>query len=249
MNLIRVLVCSVGLVIALAPTMAALANGNDADHQQAELQNAVAQYQLALDQAQAIQAQAQLSAENERMIAFLTSQDMRQHQLDLSANGFAIERIAAALANAARAQGDIDARNELQIQQIRASVLLAKADATLANARAQGRQTEIDNALAQSAFLRQLADFTTSTQAETNMSNARLIGQERADVIHTPAIAGAANGQAMAAAELFAADQILQAATLKGTSSTLSGSAKAAAIITHAADSLKNAQAMLAAAQ
>jgi len=53
----------------------------------------------------------------------------------------------------------------------------------------------------------------------------------------------------MAAAELFAADQILQAATLKGTSSTLSGSAKAAAIITHAADSLKNAQAMLAAAQ
>jgi hypothetical protein len=248
MRFIRVLACSVGLVIALAPTMAALAQGNDADHQQAELQNAAAQFQLAVEQSNAIQAQAQLSAENERTIAFLQSETMRQHQLDLSANGNAIEQIAAALANAARAQGDLDARNELQIQQIRASVLIAKADATLANARAQGRQSEIDNALAQSSFLHQLADFITSTLAETNMSNAKQIGQERADAIHTPALAGAANGMAMAAAEVFAADQILQAATIKSVSSTLSGSSKAAAIVSHAADSLKNAQAMAAAA-
>jgi hypothetical protein len=248
MNMIRVLVCSVGLVIALAPTMSAFAQGNDADHQQAELQNAAAQYQLALDQANQIQAQAQLSAENERTIAFLQSEEMRQHQLDLSANGNAIEQIGAALANAARAQGDLSAQNELQIQQIRASVLVAKADATLANALAQNRQTEIDNARAQSSFLHQLADFITSTLAETNMSNAKQIGQARADMIHTPTLAGAANGTAMAAAEVFAADQVLQAATISASSSTLSGSTKAAAIVSHAADSLKNAQAMAAAA-
>jgi hypothetical protein len=249
MKVIRVLVCSVGLVIALAPTMAAFAQDNTAAHQQAEVLNAEAQFQLAQDQANQIQAQAQLSAENERTIAFLQSEEMRQHQLDLSANGNAIEQIAAALANAARAQGDLNAQNELQIQQIRASVLVAKADATLANALAQNRQSEIDNARAQSSFLHQLADFITSTLAESNMSNAKLQGQAMADKIHTPAIAGADNGNAMAAAEVLASDAVLQAATISSSSANLTGKAKAAAILAHAADSVKNAQAMAAAAQ
>jgi hypothetical protein len=249
MKVVRVLVFSVGLVIALAPTMAAFAQDNSAEHQAAEILNAEAQVQLAQDQANQIQAQAQLNADNERTIAFLQSEEMRQHQLDLSANGNAIEQIAAALANAARAQGDLNAQNELQIQQIRASVLVAKADATLANAMAQGRDSEIVNARAQSSFLHQLADFITSTLAESNMSNAKQQGEAMADKIHTPAIAGANNGNAMAAAEVLSADAVLQASNIAVSSAKVSGNTKAAAILAHAADSLRNAQAMASAAQ
>ena len=90
MTLIRALVCSVGLVIALAPTMAALADSST-DHLQAELANAAAQYQLALQQASDIQRDGVLSQENERMIAFLQSEAMRQKQLEVTSNGNAIE--------------------------------------------------------------------------------------------------------------------------------------------------------------
>jgi hypothetical protein len=51
----------------------------------------------------------------------------------------------------------------------------------------------------------------------------------------------------MGAADLFAADQVLAASTVAVSSSQLTGSAKAAAVLAKAADSLKNAQAMAAA--
>jgi hypothetical protein len=51
----------------------------------------------------------------------------------------------------------------------------------------------------------------------------------------------------MAAAEVFAADQVLQAAQFAATSAQISGNTKAATIINHAAASLQNARAMAAA--
>ncbi|HEY3057942.1 MAG TPA: hypothetical protein VGL99_03110 [Chloroflexota bacterium] len=246
MTPLRVLVLCVGLVIALAP-MAAVAADDTADHMAAELANASAQYQLALQQADDINAQTQLNMSNDRMIALLQSEALRQHQLDGTANGNAIEQITRALANAARADGEVNARNELGIAQIRAGVLIAKADSTLANAMAQGRQDEILNAQAQSSFLHRLADTITSVMAEQNMSNARLIADARADMLHTPGIAAAANGTAMGANDLLAADVVLAAGQLNATSESISGSTKAATIISHAAASLKNAQAMASA--
>src|SRR6266508_1358993 len=90
MTPLRVLVLCVGLVIALAP-MAAVA-ADDTDHMAAELANASAQYQLALQQADDINAETELNMANDRMIALLQSQALRQHQLDGTANGNAIER-------------------------------------------------------------------------------------------------------------------------------------------------------------
>ncbi len=245
MTPLRVLVLCVGLVIALAP-MAAVA-ADDTDHMAAELANASAQYQLALQQADDINAETELNMANDRMIALLQSQALRQHQLDGTANGNAIEQITRSLANAARADGELNARNELGIAQIRAAALMVKADATLANALAQGRQDEILNAQAQSSFLHQLADAITSVMAEQNMSNARLIADARADALHTPGIAAAANGTAMGANDLLAADVTLAAGQLYAMSESIAGSTKAAAILSHAAASLKNAQAMAAA--
>jgi len=221
MTLIRVLVCSVGLVIALAPTMAAFAE-SDSDHLQAELANASAQYQLALEQSASVQHDGVLSQENERMIAFLQSEGMRQKQLEVSANGNAIEGIAATLANAARSQGDVNARNELMILQNRASIMVAHADATVANAMAQGRVDEIANANAQSKFLHSLADTITSVLAESNMSNAKIIAENNADMAHTHGIVEQQNGRALAAAQVFAADTVLSAATLSATSAGIS---------------------------
>jgi len=245
MTQIRVLVCSLGLVMALAPTLGAYAD-TSSDHLQAELANAAAQYELALQQANGIQAQSVLNMENERMIAFLQSEAMRQKQLELSSNGNAIEGIAATLANAARRDGDFNARNELIILQNRAAVMVAKADATVANALAQGRADEIANANAQSKFLHNLADTITSVLAESNISNAKQIGEARADEIHGPALQGQQNGQAMAAAQVFAADQVLAAANIGASSAQQSGNAKAQLIISHAAASLANARAMAA---
>src|SRR5919204_435161 len=85
---------------------------------------------------------------------------------------------------------------------------IAKADATLANALAIGRTDEIANARAQSADLHGLADLIAGAQAQANMSNDLLIGQDRADAIHTPGVAAAENGAAMAANELLAADTV-----------------------------------------
>jgi len=245
MTLIRALVCSVGLVIALAPTMAALADSST-DHLQAELANAAAQYQLALQQASDIQRDGVLSQENERMIAFLQSEAMRQKQLEVTSNGNAIEQISAILANAARSKGDLNATNELIILQNKAAIMVAHADASVANALAQGRPDEIANANAQSTFLHRLADTITSVLAETNMSNAKIIAQDQANMIHGPGILEAQNGRALGANALFASDQLLAAGTLAATSAGLTSNVKSAKILDHAAASLRNAQAMAA---
>jgi hypothetical protein len=245
MTLIRALVCSVGLVMALAPTMGAFAD-SDSDHLQAELANAAAQYQLALDQAAVAQHEGELSQENERMIAFLQSEAMRQKQLDVTANGNAIESIAATLANAARSQGDVNARNELLILQNKAAILVAHADATVANANAQGRPDEIANANAQSKFLHSLADTITSVLAETNMSNAKIIAENNADDMHSHGLVEQANGRSLAAGALFAADQSLMAGQLAAVSTASTNNGKASLIIAKASASLRNAQAMAA---
>jgi hypothetical protein len=243
MTPLRVLVCTVGLLVALAP-MAASAQDLSAEHLAAELANANAQMQEAMAMADAVQAEAQLSAANDRMIAVLESEELRQHQLDNSANGKAIEQITGALARAARLQGEVNALNELGIAQIRAAALVAKADDTLANAMAQGRPNEIANAQAQSKLLRSLADSIASVQAEASMSSARLHADEVADVIHTPGIAEAANASAMGANDLFAADEVLAEGQIDATSSLLTGAEKAAGILSHATLSLENARAM-----
>jgi hypothetical protein len=221
------------------------------EHLQAELANGQAQYDLAQQTATDIQQQAALSAANERLIAQLRSQAFRERQLSNVSNAMAMEQIAAALANTARMGGDLNARNELGIAQIKAAGLVAIADANLANGQqlaiTKGRFDELANAKAQSDFLHQLANFISGTLAEQNMSNAKIIGQEQADAIHTPAIAQEQNGLAMGAADLLAADSVLAASVLSSTSASLTGQAKAAAVLAKAADSLKNAQAMAAA--
>jgi len=243
MKVIRALVCSVGLVIALAPASGAFAD-SDSEHLQAELTNAAAQYQMALDQAAAAQHDGLLSQENERMIAFLQTEALRQKQLDVSSNGNAIEHVAATLANAERAKGDMNARNELIILQNKAAVMVAHADATVANALAQGRVDEITNANAQSKFLHSLADTITSVLAETNMSNAKIIAENNADIVHGPGLNEQTNGRALAAATVFAADEVLAASQVSQSSANITSNTKASRIISHAAASMKNAQAM-----
>jgi hypothetical protein len=238
---VRVVISSFALVVALAPVVAF------ADHTQDELANAEAQLGLAEDEAAALQAQAQLDAANDRAIALAKSEADRLAQLSLTANGAAIEQIAHALANAARAQGDLNALNELEIAQARAAALVAKADATLANALAQGRPDEIANARAQSNGLHNLANLIDGAQAEIAMSSAILTGEARADAIHTPGIAAAANGQAMGANELLAADAALNAGDLAASNDMQIDTAKATAVIDHAEASLANAEAMAAA--
>ncbi len=251
MTLIRAFVCSAALAVALAP-FAALAADTTPEHLQAELANGQAQYDLAQQQASDIQQQAAISAANERLIAQLRSQAFRERQLSNVSNAMAMEQIASALANAARMSGDFNARNELGIAQIKAAGLMTIADANLANGQqlaiTKGRFDELANAKAQSDFMHQLANLISGTLAETNMSNAKIIGQEQADAIHTPALAQEQNGLAMGAADLFAADQVLAASTVAVSSSEVAGSAKAAAVLAKAADSLKNAQAMAAVA-
>jgi len=250
MTLIRAFVCSAALAVALAP-FAALAADMTPEHLQAELANGQAQYDLAQQQANDIEQQAALSAANERLIAQLRSQAFRERQLSNVSNATAMEQIASALANAARMGGDLNARNELGIAQIKAAGLVAIADANMANGQqlaiTKGRFDELANAKAQSDFMHQLANFISGTLAEQNMSNAKIIGQEQADAIHTPAIAEEENGLAMGAAELFEADSVLAASVLSSTSANLSGQARAAAVLAKAADSLKNAKAMAAA--
>jgi hypothetical protein len=245
MVLIRVLVCSAALAVALTP-LVALADDTSPEHLQAELANGQAQFTLAQQDALNLDAQAQESAANERMIALLKSEAMRLRQLSLVANATSMEQIAAALANAARADGDLNARNELAIAQLKAANLVAIADANLANgimlAQTKGRTDEFLNAQAQSNFLHQLASFISGRQAELNMANAKEIGQERADEIHTPKLVEEQNGMAMGANELLAADTELQAGALAATSAVISVGAKASSVLGHAASSLKNDQ-------
>jgi hypothetical protein len=217
------------------------------EHAAAELANSNAQYALTVQQAGAMQTQAQINMDNERMIALLQSQSLREHQLGITANGNALEQIGMALANAARAQGDLSARNELIIAQGKATAIVTKADASVANAMAQGRVDEIANANAQSTFAHHLADVISSVLGETNMTSARLNSQARADVLHGPGLAEAQNGRAMGANDLLASDVVLAAGQLNATSASISSSVKADALLSHAAASLANAKAMVAA--
>jgi hypothetical protein len=164
-----------------------------------------------------------------------------------------MEQIASALANAARNSGDVNARNELGIAQIKAAGLVAIADANLANGQqlavTKGRFDELLNAQARFDFMHRLANLISGQMAEQNISNAKLIAQEQADAIHTPALAQEQNSLALGAAELLAGDLELAAGTVRVSSATITGSTKASAVLSHAAASLKNAQAMAAAAQ
>lgn len=243
--------CCAALAVAMLP-LAAFADDTSPDHLQAELANGEAQFAIAQQDAVDMQAQADRDAANERMIALLHSEALRQRQLNLTANGRAMEEIAAALANAARAGGDLNARNELAIAQNKAAVLIAIADANLANgiqlAILKGRTDEEANARAQSEFLHQVADFIAGRQAELNMANAREIGQEQADAIHTPAIVQEQNSEAMGADELLAADEDLAAGDVAATSVTINENNRASNELSHAASSLHNDQVRVGAA-
>jgi hypothetical protein len=224
--------------------LAALAADLSPAHLQDEIVNSDAQFDLTVKQISDLQSQANLAAANERMIMLLRSQGARQMQLSLSANGNAMEEIAAALANSARSQGDVNARNSLGIAQIQANVMLTKANDSLANALAQGRMDEITNARAQSNFTRQLADLITGTLAEQNIANDKLIAQGNADKIHTPAIVQQQNQIAMGANQLLAADVFLAAGQVNATSASLSVKDQAAQLLAHAQESKRNARAM-----
>jgi hypothetical protein len=242
MNRLRVIVWCASLVVALAPLAAFADSSSSVSHEQAEVANGQAQLANTEQQVSDMQTAAQQSAANERMIALLKSEGLRQLQLNNVANGNALEQIAAALANAARMQGDLNAQNELEIAQLKASALVATADANLANAQmlaqTKGRWDELANAQAQSTFLHQVADFITGTQADINMSNARQIGQEQADAIHTPAIAQQQNSTAMGANELLASDAVLEAGQLAATSVAISSDAVENEALAHAESSL-----------
>lgn len=248
MTFVRAFVCSAVLAIALTP-FAAFAD-TTTDHLQAELANGQAQLDLAQQQVSQIEQQANQSAANERMIALLRSQSFRERQLTSVSNAMAMEQIAAALANSARTSGDFNARNELGIAQIKAAGLVAIADANLANGQqlaiTKGRFDELQNAQAQSNFMHQLANLISGQMAEQNMSNAKLIAQEQADAIHTPALVQEQNGLAMGANDLLAADVALAAGAVNASSVTIGASTKSAAVLAHAKASLANAQAMAA---
>jgi hypothetical protein len=191
---IRGLALSLAVVAALLP-MTALAVDQSEEHLRAEFANAIAQKEIAVEQSNELQELGQQNMANERMIALLDSEAARQRQLGLVSNGNAIEEISKALANTFRLQGDLNARNELIIAQGRATVLVSKAEADMANALAQGRQTEIDNAKAQGMLFRQTASFISGALAETNMSSSKIRGDIQADIVHTPGLAERSNGQ------------------------------------------------------
>jgi hypothetical protein len=232
--------------------LAALAADTAPEHAQAELANGQAQWDLAQQTVSTMEQQATQSAANERMIAQLRSQALRERQLNNVSNAIAMEQIASALANAARNSGDVNARNELGIAQIKAAGLVSIADANLANgqmlALTKGRTDELANSQAQWNFMHQLANTISGTLAEQNMSNAKQIGQLQADAIHTPALAQEQNGLAMGANELLASDVELAAGTVRASSATINFSSKAAVVLAHADASLRNARALAAAA-
>jgi hypothetical protein len=250
MSLIRALVFSASVAVALAP-LSALAADTTPSHTAAELANGQAQWDLAQQQLSQFQIEANKAAQNERMIALVRSEAMRQRQLNLTANANSMEEIAASLANAARLGGEMNAMNSLAIAQTRAASLVAKVDANLANAQqlaiTKGRIDELANAQAQADLLHTLANFISGQQAELNMANDKLIGQNQADAIHTPAIAQAQNQIAIGAAELFGADLEMSAGALAAISATNSIQLKSSTLAGHAKSSLANAMAQAAA--
>jgi hypothetical protein len=245
MALIRAFVFSAAVAVALAP-IATFAQ-QTTDHQQAELANGFAQWDQAQDQISQFQSEANASAQNERMIAVLKSEAMREKQLNEVANGNALESLAASLANAARSDGDLNARNSLMIAQGQATAILANVDANLANAQmlaqTRGRWDELANAQAQSDLLHRVANFIQGQLAEQNIANDKAIGEARADALHTPGIAAQTNGMALGAQELLGSDVALQAGALAALSTSTHIAGKATPVLGHAAASLANAKA------
>ena len=96
--------------------------------------------------------------------------------------------------------------------------------------------------------MHQLADFITGRQAELNMANAREIGQEDADAIHTPKLVEEQNGEAMGADELLDADVALASGELAAVSDVVSEGVEEANVVDHAASSLDNDEMRLKAA-
>jgi hypothetical protein len=237
-------ICCLGLVLALAP-VAAFADSSGA-HKQQEVANAESQLALAQQQADAINAAASQSATNDRTIAVEKSTVLRQAQLDSMANAAALQQQATALADQMRTQGDQNAANELAILQIKASALVAHADASLANALAIGRADEIANAQAQAAAAHQLADYMTSTLAQQNMSNDQIIADGAAAAVDDAAQAEAQNEVAMGDDDVFAADDVLSAADVSAVSDTITASTKGDTLLGHALGSLANAEAQAA---
>src|ERR671933_763453 len=115
MAAIRALLCCAALVLATTP--ATFAADTSPTHAADELANGLAQFDVAQQEALDLEQEAQLSAANERMIMILKSEALRQRQLDLAANAIGMEDVAAALANAARAEGELSAKNDLAIAQ------------------------------------------------------------------------------------------------------------------------------------
>jgi hypothetical protein len=239
-------VCIVALALSLAP-MATFAS-TTSDHSQAELANAEAQLSLAQQQASDIANQAAQSATNERQIAVDQSTALRQSQLDNVANAAALQQLAAQLADQLRTQGDANARNELAILQIKAGVIVAKADASLTNALAIGRPDEIANARAQDAIAHQLADFLTGTLAPQNMSSSVVSADADAAQVVTDADVQAANNVAMGDDDLLAADVALADGEVAADSAEVSSESESGTVVGHASASLANAEAQAAAA-
>jgi hypothetical protein len=248
MNRLRVIACCASLLVALAPLVAFART--TPQHAQDELANGEAQFADAQQAVADLQAQGQQDAANARMIAVLRSEAMRQAQLNNVANGNALNDIAMALANAAIDQGNVNARNDLQIAQNRAAILIAVADANVANAQmlaqTRGRFDELANALAQSALAHQLADFITGEQAQLNVANDEQIAADAAAAIDTAALAEDDNSVALGADELLASDVALQAGELDATSVLVGVDTQAATVVDHAAASLANDEAMVA---
>jgi hypothetical protein len=241
MGLARVVMLSAALALTLTP-LATLAQTTP-EHRQAELANGFAQWDDAQQQVIEIQDESNRAAQNERMIALLRSSAMRERQLNQLSNANAMEQLAAALANGARQEGDLNASNAIGIAQIRALVLVAKADANLANAMAQGRSDELANARAQWNMAHQLADFLTGPMLELNISNGKQIAEAKADAIHGQSIVEVTNAGAMAANGLFAQDLALRAGALAGVSASIGAGSKASKLLDHAQASLRNAKA------
>ncbi len=241
MRRLQTVVGCAALVLALAP-MGAFASSSPS-HKQDSVANALAQLQLAQQQATDLATAAQQSAANEREIALLKSQSMRQDQLDNADNAAALQQIAQQLADQIRATGSVNAANELAILQIKAAAIVNHADNQLANALAIGRPDEIANAQAQDAAAHQLADYLTGTLAQQNMSNDTIIADDQATAIDGSMMAEAQNDEALGADELLAADAALNAGDVAAESADLEGSADGAELVAHAEAEVANAEA------
>jgi hypothetical protein len=227
----------------MAMTSPAAALADEVEHAQAEVANAEAQWDLAQQEALALQHEGQQDAANARMIGLLRSEAMRQRQLDLARNAEAMEQVASDLAATIRHDGaTLQAANEIGILRIKADRIRTHVADEVANAYAQGRESQIVNALAMQKFWDGVADFLTGTQAEQNVSNVEQIADEQADAVYAPSVDEAANAEAMGAEDLFAGDLALQAGAVDAASALVDVQADQAALLDHAQSSLNSAR-------